>query len=132
MRESSPITAEVLEKVETSEIPALREKVLETDPSYQEALDLQFALHSRLVSLTTGVSFATVESSGSCGLEAWRLLSQKYNPRTHSRCVQLLRKIGNFSIPKVEDVLTGVVLWEGMVAVLLSLSAYYRLPFRSV
>lgn len=114
----TPVTATVMETLETSEVPVQPEKVLETDPSYQEALGLQYSLHSRLVSLTTGVSFAIVESSGSYGLEAWRLLTQKYNPRTHAGCVQMLRRIGTFSIPKVEDVLTGIVRWESMVAIL--------------
>ena len=51
-------------------------------------------------------------------MESWRLLAQKYNPRTHARCVQMLRKIGTFTISKMEDVLSGTVRWEGMVAVL--------------
>ena len=70
VRESSPITAEVMEKTETEEIPIQADKVKEANPSSIEAIDLRFSLHSRLVSLTTGVSFAVVESSGTCGLEA--------------------------------------------------------------
>ena len=118
VRENSPITADVMEKAESEEIPILADKVKEANPSYTEAIDLRFSLHSRLVSPTTGVSLAVVESSGTCGLEAWRLLSQRYNPRTHSRCVQLLRKIGNYHITNIDNVLTGLVQWEGMVGVL--------------
>ena len=118
VRESSPITAELMEKAESEEIPIQADKVKEANPSFTEAIDPRFSLHSRLVPPTTGASFAVVESSGTCGLEAWRLLSQRYNPRTHSRCVQLLRKIGNYHITKVDNVLTGLVQWEGMVGVL--------------
>ena len=77
VRESSPLTAQVIEMVELNEVPVQPDKVVEKDPSYQEAVGLRHSLHSRLVSLTTGVSFAIVESSGDCGLEAWKLLSQK-------------------------------------------------------
>ena len=118
VRESSPITAEVMERAESTEVPIQLNEVVKADAKYQEAVDQRFTLHSCSVSLSTGVSFPIVESSGACGLEAWRLLSQKYNPRTHSRCVQLRRKIGSFSIPKTENVLTGMVHWEGMVGVL--------------
>ena len=118
VRESSPIMAEVMEKAEASDYPIQDDEVLKTDSSYSGALDLKHVLYARLVSLTTGVSFAMVESSSGHGIEAWRLLSQKYNPRTHSRCVQLVLNIVNFKINKMEDVLTGLVRWEGQVAAL--------------
>ena len=57
-----------------------------------------------------------VESAEGNGIEAWRLLSQKYNPRTHSRCLQLVRSISNFRVPRMDDVLTGLVRWEAPVA----------------
>ena len=57
VRESSPITAEVLEKAASSDVPVVAEDVLKTSQTYQEALDLQYILHARLVSTTTGVSF---------------------------------------------------------------------------
>ena len=83
--ESSPATAKVMEKAEMSDNVVTPDKVVVSSPDYQLALDLQHVLHARLVSLTTGVSFTIVESSNGEGIEAWRLLSQKHNPRTHSR-----------------------------------------------
>ena len=96
-----------MEKAEVSDSPIRAESVLEGDPNFQEALDLQHVINARLVSMTTNVSFALVESVEGNGIEAWRLLSQKYKPRAHSRCVQLVRKIGNFSISRMADVLSG-------------------------
>ena len=71
VRESSPLTARCMEMAELTEVPVTSDLVVKEDASYQEAVDLRHSLHSRLVSLTTGVSFAIVESSGDCGLEAW-------------------------------------------------------------
>ena len=60
MRESSPAMAEVMEKAEASDYPVDDAEVLKADVSYSAALDLQNVLYARLVSLTTGVSFAMV------------------------------------------------------------------------
>lgn len=118
LRESSPITAEVMERAEINDAAIVPEKVVMTNVAYQEALDMQHIAHARLVSLTTGVSFLIVESSAGSGLDAWRLLSQKYNPRTHSQCVQLVNNIINYKIHRVEDVLSSLVRWESLVAML--------------
>ena len=118
VRESSPITAEVMERAELADVAITADEVLKANNAYQEALDLQHVIHARLVALTTGVSFTIVESSAGSGLEAWRLLAQKYNPRTHSRCVQLVNSIINYKIHRIDDVLTGLVRWESMVAML--------------
>lgn len=70
VRESPPITADVMEKVEVSDSPIRPESVLEADPTFQEALGLQHVLNARLVSTTTGVSFALVKSLEGNGIEA--------------------------------------------------------------
>ena len=118
VRESSPITAEVLEKAESSDVPVVADDVLKTSQTYQEALGLQYILHARLVSTTTGVSFTMADSAEGNGIEAWRLLSQNYNPSTHSRCLQLVRSISNFRVPQMDDVLIGLARWEVLVALL--------------
>ena len=50
VRQSSPITAEGLEKVESSDVPGVADEVLKTSQTYQEAIDLQYVVHDRLVS----------------------------------------------------------------------------------
>ena len=118
VRESSPLMAEVMEKTEMSDVVITADNVLKSNLDYQSALDNQHILHARLVSLMPGVSFTIVESSGGEGIEAWRLFSEKYNPRTHSRCVQLVLGITDHKIARLEDVLASVVRWEAQVAFL--------------
>lgn len=112
------VTAEVLELAELSEGVIFPEHVTSVDPTYQQALDIEHALHARLVAFTTGVLCTMVESANGEGIEAWRLLSRKNNPRIQSRCVQLLLSIINFKVFKMESVLLGLVRCEAQVAIL--------------
>lgn len=62
-----------------------------------------------------------VELSDGAAIEAWRLLlllKQKYSPRAHSRCVQLVLNITSSRISRVEDVLPRLERWESQVAIL--------------
>ena len=59
-----------MEKAEVSDSPIRVESVLDADPNFQEALDLQHVLNARLVSMTTNVSFALVESVEGNDIEA--------------------------------------------------------------
>ena len=114
--DTSPVTADVMVKAETSEVIVDAETVHGESGTYQEALGVQHVPRTILAATTTGVSFTIVESSNGDGLGACRLLSQKYNPRTHSRGLQLVRNISQFKVSRVGDVLTGLVRWEALVA----------------
>ena len=88
------------------------------DPNWAEALYLSPALHTRLLSLTSGVSFQVVNATNGNGLEAWRLLAKKFNPTTPASCVALMTQIINFRITKSEDVLSAIVRWESLLTTL--------------
>lgn len=60
--------------------------------------------------------FSIVESCDGNGLEAWRILSKKYTPTTHARCVQLMAAIISSKIGKSEEVLGAIVRWGAMVS----------------
>ena len=54
-------------------------------------------------------------------MAVWKLgvfYRRRYNPRTHSRCVQLVNSIINYKVHRVEDVLSSLVRWESLIAVL--------------
>ena len=75
-------------------------------------------LYSRLMTLMRDMSFSIVETTDGNGVEAWRLLSRKFNPTTHARCVQMVTEIISHKIHKNEEVLTSLVKWEAKVVAL--------------
>ena len=99
---------EVLDGVEGSETVVPHDTIVAANLDYQAVVGETHILHVRLVTLTSGVSFAMVESASGEGIKVWRPLVRKHDSRTHTRWVQLLLGIINFKIPKMEDVLSGM------------------------
>ena len=113
VRESVPQLADCLVRIETLEFPIpVSMDLQDVNPLWE----LSPLLASRLTGLTRGVSFSMVESTEGNGIEAWRLLSKKYNPTTHARCAQLVFDIMSFRISKSGDVLASLVKWEAEIA----------------
>ena len=79
---------------------------------------LSALLQARLVSLTQRQAVAMVESTQGNGREAWRLLSQNYDPMTDARFVQLFMQVVGCHFAKNADVLTGLVQWVAMMLAL--------------
>ena len=73
-------------------------------------------LHVRLSNCTTGFSHNIVEGvKDNNGGEAWRLLNQRFDPKTDTRMMTLALEIIEWKI-KGKDVLAGLVKWENKVA----------------
>lgn len=106
VRETSPQLAEAMLRAE-AEITHIDTRLM--DPNWIEAFVLSPALHTRLLSLTSGVSFQVVHATNGNGLEAWRQLATKFNPTTPASCVSLMTQIINFRITTSEDVLSAIV-----------------------
>ena len=81
----------------------------------EESSQISAALYSRLAAITQTQSFAMVESASGSGLEAWSLLSQRYNSTMHVKCVGLMT-LGHKQFHD-EDVFNGLD-WESLVATL--------------
>ena len=116
-RASVPQLADSLIKIETVESPIPASMDLQ---DFNPLWELSPLLASRLTGLTRDVSFCMAESTEGNGIEAWRLLSKKYNPTTHARCVHLVSDIISFRISKSDDVLTSLVKREAKIASLQS------------
>ena len=115
VRETSMQLAEAMLRAEAETVPI---DTRQMDPNWAEALYLSPALHTRLLSLTSGVSFQVVNATNANGLEAWRLLAKKFNPTTPASCVSLMTQVINFRITKSEDVLAAIVRWESLLTTL--------------
>ena len=76
---------------------------------------LAASLYSRLIQVTTGEALQLVEMQDrDCnGIEAWRLLCQRYDPHTDARLTRMILTIVNHKI-RGKDVQTGLVHWEQM------------------
>ena len=72
-------------------------------------------MHNRLLSLVSSTSFQIVQSCDGNGLEAWRLLSRRFNPTTPASCVSLMTQIINFKVARTEEVLSAIVRWDALV-----------------
>ena len=102
-------------RVESHEDPIAQDANLE---EYQEAWAVSPLLHTRLMTMVKDISFNIVDSTEGNGIEAWRLLSRKWNPTTHARCAQLVAEIISFRISRNEEVLSSLVKWEAKISTL--------------
>ena len=96
--------SDLMQRAERTESP------LNHDDMPQGTVRLSGILHARLVGLTAKQSFKKVESTQGNGLEAWRLLSQRYNPSSYARLVSLiLQVVVTWKIANNGDFQTGVL-----------------------
>ena len=85
--------------------------------STTDARASQRVCSNKLLSFTTGTSFALVESVSEPqnGIEAWRILSKRFNPATPSKCVQLMTSIVTIKVTHQNEILGSLLKWESMV-----------------
>ena len=79
---------------------------------------LSATLQSRLITVTGKEAFAIVSAAEGQGVEAWRQLSQRFDPQTDARFALLLIALVSFKIGKTQDVQSGLVRWETMLLAL--------------
>ena len=82
-----------------------------------QALEKSAMLYNRFVHLLTGPVLTLHQSvTGENGLEVWRLLRKRYDPKTTLRNLQLWLKIMNpGKVKRTEDFLAQVNRWEGWI-----------------
>ena len=75
-------------------------------------------LQGRLISLTTKQAFAIVEPTQGNPCEAWRLLSQRYDPMTDARFASLAINIVGHKMAKNTDIQAALLQWEALLLML--------------
>ena len=112
IKETDPEIYQVMKGVETALDP-IEDADLYLDDG---AAEKTAAIYNRLVRLLDGAAFTLHQSvANENGLEVWRLLSQRYNPLTPVRGMQLImRAIEPGKIRKGEDVQARINAWEGL------------------
>ncbi len=101
-------------QVEGVSEPISAEKLLTID---DKRPSLSASLLNELLSFTTGTSFALFESASEQqnGIEAWRLLSKRFNLAAPQECVQLMSSIVTMKISHNNEILSSLLQWEAMV-----------------
>ncbi len=102
-------------KAESVTVPITSGQLLSID---ERCPNLAASLFNKLLSFTTGVSSALVESASHKhnGMEAWRILSRRFNPATPQKCVQLMTSIVTMKVSHNNEVLHSLLKWETMIA----------------
>ena len=106
---------QALESAGESEIEVTKAHV--ESISMDRPLEKSAVLYNRLIRLHCGPALMLHQSAvEENGLEAWRLLRKRYDPKTTSRNLQLWLKIMNFAkVRKSQDVFVQVNRWESWV-----------------
>jgi hypothetical protein len=117
VREASPELHRLLMKAEAMEEHCTLEMIAKEGPEW---VNLAASLFGKLLSFTTGVAFSLVDNAPEeqNGLEAWRLLSRRFNPATAQKCVQLITNLVTMKVTKNDEVLSAMVKWEAMIGTL--------------
>ena len=74
-------------------------------------------LYSRLTGLTSGEAFSIVQMHEGHGVEGWRLLNRRFDPKTDSRLTTLILSLFTFKV-KSKDILAGLAQWESKILIL--------------
>ena len=89
--------------------------IMDVDPTQTQ---LAVNLHNRLISCTSGTAFQIVENTpANNGVEAWRQLNHRLDPKTDARLTSLVLTIAGYKI-KGKDMQAGLVLWESQLLAL--------------
>ena len=75
---------------------------------------LSATLQARLISLAPKEAFSIVNACEGQGIEAWRQLVKRYDPRTDARFANLFNDLISFRVSKCQDAPTETVTWEAM------------------
>ena len=87
---------------------------MELTPTYTQ---LSAVLYSRLIALSSGEAFSILQMHDGHGVEGWRLLTKRFDPKTDARLTTLILSLFTYKI-KAGDILGGMADWESKMLIL--------------
>ena len=90
---------------------ATKPKIIGLSQHSEEEQRTATLLCARLAAFTTKQNLKLVESANSNGLQAWRMASQRYSPKTHARCMALDTQAMTYRIAKNGEPLNAMIKW---------------------